>query len=99
MGTNGATLHQHTDVVGTIALFGIGSVNLHRLNLWLASILCPDQDEHAGVLQAQLEGRDGDPLLTSFLLRKDALQSKRKDNGYIAPRACFLSDIALSTIE
>jgi hypothetical protein len=50
--------HRHTDAVGTIALFGVGSVNLHRINSWLASILWPDQDESDKVLRARLEGRD-----------------------------------------
>jgi len=49
------TLHQHTNTVGTIALFGIGSIDLHKLNLWLASILWPHQDEMDKVLRAKLE--------------------------------------------
>ncbi|KAL7468412.1 hypothetical protein ACHAXS_008645 [Conticribra weissflogii] len=47
--------HQHTSAVGTIALFGIGSVDLQKMNAWLASILWPDQDELDKVLRARLE--------------------------------------------
>ncbi|KAL7530115.1 hypothetical protein ACHAXR_003316, partial [Thalassiosira sp. AJA248-18] len=47
--------HQHTSAVGTIALFGRGSVDLHKINSWLASILWPDQDESDKVLRARLE--------------------------------------------
>ena len=47
--------HQHTNAVGTISLFNRGSVNLHKINLWLASILWPDQDESDKVLRARLE--------------------------------------------
>lgn len=47
--------HQHTNTVGTIALFNIGSIDLHKLNLWLASILWPNQDEMDKVLRARLE--------------------------------------------
>jgi len=47
--------HQHTSAVGTIALFGRGSVDLHKINSWLASILWPDQDEADKVLRARLE--------------------------------------------
>lgn len=47
--------HRHTSAISTIALFQIGSVDLHRLNSWLASILWPDQDEKDSVLRARLE--------------------------------------------
>lgn len=49
------TLHRHTTSVGTIVLFCIGSVDLHKMNLWLASILWPNQDETDKVLRARLE--------------------------------------------
>ena len=49
------SLHRHTNTVGTIALFHIGSIDLHKLNSWLASILWPDQDEKDFVLRARLE--------------------------------------------
>mmetsp|Transcript_17870 Transcript_17870/g.33318 ORF Transcript_17870/g.33318 Transcript_17870/m.33318 type:complete len:228 (+) Transcript_17870:1-684(+) len=48
-------VHQHTNSVGTIALFGRGSVDLHKINSWLASILWPNQDEDDKVLRARLE--------------------------------------------
>mmetsp|Transcript_17003 Transcript_17003/g.27822 ORF Transcript_17003/g.27822 Transcript_17003/m.27822 type:complete len:500 (+) Transcript_17003:103-1602(+) len=48
-------IHQHTNTVGTIALFHVGSIDLHKLNSWLASILWPDQDEKDKVLRARLE--------------------------------------------
>ena len=47
--------HRHTGAVGTIALFGIGSIDLHKFNTWLASVLWPDQDEMDKVLRARLE--------------------------------------------
>ena len=47
--------HQHTNAVGTIALFGRGSMDLHKVNSWLASILWPNQDESDKVLRARLE--------------------------------------------
>ena len=47
--------HQHTNAVGTIALFSRGSIDLHKLNSWLASILWPNQDESDKVLRARLE--------------------------------------------
>mmetsp|Transcript_13429 Transcript_13429/g.27250 ORF Transcript_13429/g.27250 Transcript_13429/m.27250 type:complete len:401 (+) Transcript_13429:436-1638(+) len=49
------TLHQHTNTVGTIALFNAGSIDLHKLNSWLASLLWPNQDEMDNVLRARLE--------------------------------------------
>jgi G3E family GTPase len=48
-------LHRHTNAVGTIALFGFGSVDLHRVHSWLASILWPNQDESDKILRARLE--------------------------------------------
>ena len=48
-------LHKHTDAVGRIALFGVGSVDLQKVNSWLASVLWPDQDEKDKVLRARLE--------------------------------------------
>jgi len=53
--SNSIRHHQHTSAVGTIALFGIGSVDLQKMNAWLASILWPDQDELDKVLRARLE--------------------------------------------
>ena len=51
-------IHRHTNAVDTTTLFSIGSVSLHQINYWLASILWPDQDEYDSVLRARLEGRD-----------------------------------------
>lgn len=47
--------HQHTSAISTIALFNIGSVDLHKLNSWIASILWPNQDELDSILKARLE--------------------------------------------
>ena len=47
--------HQHTNAVGTIALFGRGSVDLQKINTWLATLLWPDQDEKDSILRARLE--------------------------------------------
>ena len=41
--------------MGTIALFSVGSVDIHKLNKWLASVLWPNQDEMDKVLRARLE--------------------------------------------
>jgi len=48
-------LHRHTNAVGTVALFGCGSVDLHTVHSWLASILWPNQDESDRILRARLE--------------------------------------------
>jgi G3E family GTPase len=50
-----APQHRHTSAISTISLFNIGSVDLHKLNVWLASILWPNQDEKDSVLRARLE--------------------------------------------
>ncbi|KAL7546065.1 hypothetical protein ACHAWF_009404 [Thalassiosira exigua] len=50
--------HWHTGAVGTVALFRWGSVDLRKLNAWLATILWPDQDERDAVLRARLEGTE-----------------------------------------
>jgi len=47
--------HSHTSSVGTTALIQEGSVNLHRVHTWLASLLWPDQDEDDAVLTARLQ--------------------------------------------
>ena len=52
------TQHQHTSAISTIALFNTGSIDLHKLNTWLASILWPHQDEKDSVLKARLERAD-----------------------------------------
>ena len=50
--------HYHTSTISTIALFNIGSIDLRKLNLWLASALWPNQDEKDSVLRARLELAD-----------------------------------------
>jgi len=47
--------HRHTSSVSTTALIQSGSVNLHRVHTWLASLLWPDQDEDDAILTARLE--------------------------------------------
>ena len=47
--------HIHTMSIRTVALVENGSVDLKKLNTWLASILWPDQDEDDCVLKAELE--------------------------------------------
>jgi len=47
--------HRHTEAVSTIALVETGSVDLQRLNRWLADVLWPNQDEKDGVLRSRLE--------------------------------------------
>eukprot|EP00980_Cylindrotheca_fusiformis_P000473 scaffold119_cov131-Cylindrotheca_fusiformis.AAC.3 len=46
--------HRHTAGVSTIALTKVGSVNLGKLNKWLAEILWPNQDAEDKVLTAML---------------------------------------------
>lgn len=48
------TQHRHTDSITMIALRHAGSVDLTRLNSWLADILWPHQDESDAVLTAML---------------------------------------------
>ena len=48
------TTHKHTTTISTIALKEVGSVNLTKLNAWLADILWPNQDENDEVLTAML---------------------------------------------
>jgi len=47
--------HSHTNAITTIALIEKGSICLKRMNLWLASILWPDQDKEDSVLTAELK--------------------------------------------
>ena len=46
--------HRHTGSVGAITLYSRGSVDLRKINSWLASVLWPDQDEDDAVLTARL---------------------------------------------
>ncbi|KAL3794478.1 hypothetical protein HJC23_013951 [Cyclotella cryptica] len=63
--------HHHTSAISTIALFNIGSVDLHRLNSWLASILWPNQDEMESVLRARLERQQQLEENTEVHVRKE----------------------------
>ena len=47
--------HHHTSNVRTLALVKAGSIDLQKMNKWLASLLWPNQDEHDKVLRARLE--------------------------------------------
>lgn len=47
--------HKHTSDVGTISLHQLGSVDMKKINAWLASLLWPNQDEEDRVLRARLE--------------------------------------------
>jgi G3E family GTPase len=47
--------HRHTSGVSTITLSVRGSVDLTKINAWVASILWPHQDEADKVLRARLE--------------------------------------------
>ena len=44
--------HQHTASITTIALSKIGSVDLHTMDQWLATILWPNQDQEDRMLPA-----------------------------------------------
>ena len=47
--------HKHTNEVSTIALREHGSIDLAKINKWLADILWPNQDEKDQVLTAMLQ--------------------------------------------
>jgi G3E family GTPase len=50
--------HRHTDQVSTIALRKEGSVDLGKINKWMAALLWPNQDEKDQVLTAMLQNED-----------------------------------------
>jgi G3E family GTPase len=57
--------HGHTKTISTISLFLQGTVDLQKMDRWLASILWPNQDERDNVLRELLDiggggGGDGD---------------------------------------
>lgn len=52
--------HKHTESITTIALHETGSVDLAKLNAWLAEILWPNQDETDQVLTAMLHNSTND---------------------------------------
>lgn len=53
--------HRHSAGVTTISLIEAGSINLQKLNQWLAQILWPNQDAEDKVLRAYLQARARDP--------------------------------------
>jgi G3E family GTPase len=50
-----AVPHKHTSAVGTISLNHRGSVDMKKINAWLASLLWPNQDVQDKVARARLE--------------------------------------------
>lgn len=50
--------HRHTAAVATLGFQQAGSVDLSKLNAWLAEILWPNQDEKDNVLTAMLHNTD-----------------------------------------
>jgi G3E family GTPase len=67
--------HSHTNAISTIALVEKGSVNLKRINTWLASILWPDQDKDDNILKAQLEELERLNQITT----PEIMDKRRKD--------------------
>jgi G3E family GTPase len=60
--------HSHTAAVGTVTVSISGSVDLEKVNLWLASILWPNQDEKEHILRAQMEsGREAHDVVPQAL--------------------------------
>jgi G3E family GTPase len=53
-----ASSHKHTTAVATVSLNCPGTVDLQKINSWLASILWPNQDEKDKVLRARLESTE-----------------------------------------
>lgn len=73
--------HQHTSSISTVALKEVGSVNLNKLNAWLADILWPNQDEKDEVLTAMLHGNtiiDTDDKKTDDLQEDSPHKSKQQ---------------------
>jgi G3E family GTPase len=54
--------HRHTNAISTIALNQKGSVDLVKMNTWLAEILWPNQDAPNKVLKALLEEQEKELL-------------------------------------
>jgi amidase len=53
--------HSHTANISAVTLLGSGSIDLRRLNRWLADILWQNQDEQESVLRSRLEkGSEGE---------------------------------------
>lgn len=76
--------HRHTNAVGTIALFGYGSVDLHRVHSWLASILWPNQDENDTILRARLEASPNAQHETRVQSAKDDDATRKSQTIYRA---------------
>jgi G3E family GTPase len=53
-----ASSHKHTTAVATVSFNCPGTVDLQKINSWLASILWPNQDEKDKVLRARLESKE-----------------------------------------
>lgn len=66
--------HQHTSNVRTLALVKDGSVDLRKMNQWLASLLWPNQDVQDKVLRARLEDNSTQPNSHSKLPESDAMK-------------------------
>jgi G3E family GTPase len=84
--------HVHTSAVSTIALVRDGSVDLRRMNRWLASILWPNQDEKDIILRARLEQDDEPsnqegyhPDETMRIFRVKGILSVRHEEDDVAP--------------
>lgn len=67
--------HIHTNAISTIAMIENGSVQLSRMNSWLASILWPDQDKEDNLLKAELEELERMNQITI----PDVVETRRKD--------------------
>jgi len=103
--------HQHTNAVGTIALFGRGSVDLQKMNSWLATLLWPDQDEKDSILRARLEadlasGNTAPHIPTDSKKKKQQIyrmkgilsvvHSTDKDTGKVIPSSTDFVDEGLT---
>jgi G3E family GTPase len=78
--------HRHTASVVTVALQHLGSVNLDKLNKWLADILWPDQDQTDKVLTAMLHQSETTPIQkklpsTQLFRIKGIVSVKKMSNG------------------
>jgi G3E family GTPase len=83
--------HHHTASISTIALHESGSVNLAKLNAWLAAVLWPNQDETDQVLSAMLHRSTNDenetttasvPITPKF--KEDGIQQIFRIKGIIS---------------
>jgi len=74
--------HKHTTSITTIALEHSGSVNVRKLNSWLAEILWPNQDETDEVLTALLYSQDqeNENIVAPSLSKTSHTPSAKNDN-------------------